>query len=202
MKRELSKNNERKKESSMRISKEELLKILPPVAILNLHEIETHSIENETDAACFTEGLKPEDSWLNKANDDLKPVIPLLSKGLAHAVKSFCDTIPDVNVHFESYDKGGDIRTQLKILLYRSVCELIRNAVRHASPTHIFVQITTNNRYISAIVHDDGKGFNPATATFGTGWGNIATAVIACKGTVDIHSVPRKGTEINIEIET
>ncbi|MDR1097700.1 MAG: hypothetical protein LBL57_06180, partial [Tannerella sp.] len=127
------------------------------------------------------------------------PVMPLLAKGLVHAVKDLCSTVP--NVHFESLGTGARIEKPVKIILYRAVRELIGNAVKHALSSNIFVQVITGGRSISITVCDDGKGFDPATVATGAGLANMAIAVIACKGTVTIHSAPGKGTEINIKIE-
>ncbi len=199
MERQSSNHDAEKKRSSTRISTNELLKDVPPVAILSLHEISSYSINDESDAVRFTKGLKPDDCWLNKADDDIAPVTPLLSEGLMQAVKALCDSVP--NVYFEGYGTEGVIEERLKTLLYRSVRELIDNAVKHAFSSHIFVQVIIESGFVSVTVYDDGKSFDPETAVIGTGLGNIATAVTACKGKMNIHSSPEKGTEINIEIE-
>ena len=198
MEREPSNNKAERRRSSVRISAKQLLKDVPPVAVLSLTGINSYEVKDEADVIRFTKGLKLNDAWVNKADDDRAPVIPLLSEGLIVAVEYFCNSLP--NVHFESFGTETGMEKHLKVILYRSVCELVDNALRHSSCTHVFVQVMTENNYISVTVHDDGGGFDPETATIGTGLGNIATAVIACNGKIGIYS-SSKGTEINIDIE-
>jgi hypothetical protein len=199
MEKESSNNDAAKKQPLIRISKGELLKGVPPVAIPSLHGISSCTIKEEPDVLHFTKGLKPDDPWLNKPGDDLAPVMPLLSRGLIPAVEDLCSAAP--NMHFKNYGKGAATGEPLKIILYRTVRELIDNAVKHASASNIFVQVAMEDRLVSITVHDDGKGFDPATVTVGAGLANMATAVIACKGKMNIHHPSEKGTEINIEIE-
>jgi signal transduction histidine kinase len=197
MKKESSDYDTNKKRISVRITKNELLKDVPPVAILNINEVNSYFIQNESDVADFIKELKIRDVWVGK-EDDLALGIPGLSEGLLFAVKNFCDSLP--NVYFEFFGTETSIEERLKVILYLSVCELINNAVKYAFSSNIFVQLIIENDFISVTVYDDGRGFDPETAAIGTGLGNIANAVIACKGYMTIHSSSR-GTEINIEIE-
>jgi signal transduction histidine kinase len=195
MEKKLLNNDANKELAAIRTPESELLKVMPPVAILSLHEIVSYCIKDEEDVARFTKGLKPDYSWLERAEEE----IPLLSEGLASAAKNFCATVP--NLYFRRFGREGKIEKQLKTILYLSLCELVNNAVEHAGASHIFVQVVTTKHLLSVTVYDDGKSFDPATVTTGNGLRNIATGVIACKGKMEIHSSPEKGTEINIEIE-
>lgn len=198
MKNRSSNHDTEKKRSSVLLSKKELLKDIPPVAILNFHRAHFFSIENEEDVTRFTKGVGQSSGWINKAEDDITPANPLLSEGLFSAVKNICNMYP--NVHFESFGDASVIEEKWEVIFYRSACELINNALQHASATHVFVQVMAENDFISITVHDDGKGFDPQTVAIGTGLRNIATAIIACRGNMKIYSSP-EGTEINIEIE-
>lgn len=195
MKRESSTE---KKRSSVRLSEDELLKDVPPVAILSLNRVSSYSIENEADVARFTNGIELNDSWMDQADDETVLLNSLLSGGLIHAVKNYCDSFP--NVYFESFGTEDEMEKQLKVILYRSVCELINNAEKYAFAANIFVQVIAENGFISVTVYDNGKGFDPETVTVGTGLGTIATAAIAYKGKMKIHT-SSNGTEISVEIE-
>ncbi|MDR2917668.1 MAG: hypothetical protein LBV74_22990 [Tannerella sp.] len=187
-----------KKRSSVRLSKNELLKDVPPVAVLSLNRVSSYSIENEADVARFTNGIELNDSWMDQTDHETVLLHPLLSDGLILAVKNYCDSLP--NVYFESYGTEDEMEKHLEVILYRSVCELISNAIKHAFATNIFVQVIAENGFISVTVYDNGKGFDPETVTIGSGLGNIATATIANKGKMEIHS-SSNGTEISVEIE-
>ncbi|MDR0575107.1 MAG: hypothetical protein LBG96_13995 [Tannerella sp.] len=199
MKRESLDNNTEKKRFSVRLSKNELLKDVPPAAILSLNGISSYYIENEADVVRFTKGLEVNDAWMEDQPDDENTSLNiLLSDGLIVAVKNYCDSLS--NVYFESFGIENEIEKKLKIILYRSVCELVNNAMKYACASNIFVQVIAEDGFISVTVYDDGKGFDPETVTIGTGLGNIAQAAIANKGKMKIHS-SSKGVEINIEIE-
>ncbi|MDR1919879.1 MAG: hypothetical protein LBQ65_09575 [Tannerellaceae bacterium] len=171
---------------------------LPPVAMLRLEDIKTYTIEDASDAARFTKGLEPPDPWIGRPEDDLAPLIPRLLMGLQYAVKNFCSSLP--GVYFESF--GIDSRTDKgrKILLYRCVCELVNNALKHARATQVFVQLIMDEGLTAITVHDNGIGFEPETAAIGAGLANICSSVLALKGQMNIYSSPSEGTEISIEI--
>jgi len=60
------------------------------------------------------------------------------------------------------------------VAVYRIVCELVRNAVRHANATQIVVRADRTDHGIEIEVRDDGSGFNPnradETARHGLDW--------------------------------
>ncbi len=86
-------------------------------------------------------------------------------------------------------------------MIYRAATELINNALRHSGATIINVQLVHGADLISLNVQDDGNGFDPAAATGGTGLDNIRTRVAAVNGTLNIHSSPGEGTEVDVEIK-
>ena len=84
-------------------------------------------------------------------------------------------------------------------MIYRSVHELVNNALKYAEAQNINVQIVQQSDRISLTVQDDGKGFNPNTETDGIGLNNIRTRAESVGGTMNIFSEPDKGTEVNVE---
>ncbi|MDR1938815.1 MAG: hypothetical protein LBQ73_10025 [Tannerellaceae bacterium] len=171
---------------------------MPPVAMLRLEHIKTYSIEDPSDAERFTKGLEPPDPWIARPEDDLASVIPRLLMGLQYAVKNFCSTLPGVYFEYFGIESKPDKRT--KILLYRCVCELVNNALKHAGATNVFVQLIMEGELTAITVHDNGTGFDPETAAIGAGFANICSCVLALNGQMNIYSSPSEGTEISIEI--
>ena len=55
-----------------------------------------------------------------------------------------------------------------EVILYRIIQELSNNAIKHASSSTIFIQITKHERGISLVVEDDGKGFDITQTKKGT----------------------------------
>jgi signal transduction histidine kinase len=115
-------------------------------------------------------------------------------------LEDFCRTIPTASFRFLGEETRLDAR--LEIILYRSACELIGNAVKHASAGHIYVQLLIDSGLISLSVIDDGKGFDASTES-GTGVGlkNIRTRIAPYNGKMFVRSATGMGTEVNIEIE-
>ena len=119
--------------------------------------------------------------------------------GLKAAVTDFCKNLP--TVQFTYYGDESRLDPNMEVILYRSIHELVNNALKHAGATHIMVQIIQEHDRIAFTVQDDGTGFNPSAVTEGMGLQNIRTRVEAYNGLLDINSTAGEGTEINGELK-
>lgn len=119
--------------------------------------------------------------------------------GLKVALNEFCNSMRHVHFHFFGDDQRLD--HILEVAIYRIVYELVNNALKHADARNIHVQLIIESDLVSVNVHDDGKGFNPDAETEGTGLHNIRTRVASLNGTLQIHSQPDEGTEIEVEFK-
>ena len=142
---------------------------------------------------------KEQDLWINKSTEDLAPVMSLLSMGLKYAIKDYCEMIP--KTYFESYGIQPSLDSKLVLLFYRCTRELIDNAVKHAHAQNIFIQLITDDDYLSVTVEDDGIGFDPEHLSIGSGLTNITKATEAFDGMMHINSTPGLKTTVTIEIE-
>jgi signal transduction histidine kinase len=126
--------------------------------------------------------------------------------GLNEAVKEYCNSINTTKLLTVNYQSVGMEETRvdspIEIIVYRIVQELLNNTIKHAAATDVFVQLIREEKRLSIVVEDNGKGFDTALATEskGAGWMNIRSRVDYLKGQLDIHSEPGKGTLVNIEI--
>jgi len=118
--------------------------------------------------------------------------------GLKPAVTDFCKNLP--TVQFAYYGDESRLDPNMEVMLYRSIHELVNNALKHAGATRIMVQIIQEPDRIAFTVQDDGIGFNPSAITEGMGLQNIRTRVEAYNGMLDINSKAGEGTEINGEL--
>jgi signal transduction histidine kinase len=123
----------------------------------------------------------------------------LMRYGLKASLTDFCHSIPSVEFHYFGNDQRLD--SKLEIAIYRAAHELINNALKHAEATQINVQLIQEDDRISLIIHDNGKGFDPATTTKGMGLENIRNRIAAYNGSFVVDSTVGKGTEINVEIK-
>jgi len=119
--------------------------------------------------------------------------------GLKPAVSDFCSDLP--SVLFAYYGDESRLDPNLEVMIYRSIHELVNNALKHSGSDKIMVQIIQEPNRISFTVQDDGCGFNPSAETEGTGLQNIRTRVASYNGTIYIDSRAGEGTEINVDIK-
>jgi len=142
---------------------------------------------------------------LKEISNNLSPHV-LDNFGLASAIKSFASKIASmhqINVHFESnmYDFRFDYNSE--VILYRVVCELINNTLKHAQASNIQIQLSRHKKIISLSYFDDGKGFDVneilhKAPVEGMGLHNIINRLKSIKAIVNIDSEKGKGTHIII----
>jgi len=98
-----------------------------------------------------------------------------------------------------------DVKKEYKIFLYRMVCELLTNIIKHAKASQIDVEIRKEKEFYSIIVRDNGVGFinNPnkkITKKGGFGLMSIVERIDSIKGSFEIKSKINEGTEAIIKM--
>jgi hypothetical protein len=90
--------------------------------------------------------------------------------------------------------------------LYRSVCELINNAIKHAKATKVMISLYQESNKIRLLYQDDGIGFNYDSPMkrepLGMGLHTIQSRVNAIDGSFSLESQPEEGVMVLIEIKT
>jgi signal transduction histidine kinase/ligand-binding sensor domain-containing protein len=106
----------------------------------------------------------------------------------------------------------GILPRQSELHLFRILQEALSNAVRHAGAKHIRIEVKNSNGQITALICDDGRGFDPAEFTGrepngtltdvarGFGLANMAERAKIIGGTLKIDSAPNSGTTITVTI--
>jgi signal transduction histidine kinase len=84
---------------------------------------------------------------------------------------------------------------------YFTVAEALANACRHAAASHIDVSLARSDESLHITVHDDGAGFDPATAV-GEGLANLGERLAALGGRLDVTSRPDGGTTVTAQLRT
>lgn len=153
----------------------------------------------EASAAPYVKGAGVQESWLTKSDADLEPVASLLLMGLKYAIKDYCERTP--KIYFRSYGMQPALNSRLTAIVYRCTRELIDNALQHGRPQQVWVQLVTDDDFLSVTVRDDGIGFDSGQVTTGMGLTHITNAIEALGGRVEIHTTPGLETEVSIEIE-
>lgn len=142
---------------------------------------------------------------LKEISNNLSPHV-LDNFGLASAIKSFSSRVSQmqpINIEFESNMFDQRIDYNVEVVLYRVVCELINNTIKHARANNIRIQLNRSNRLITLVYYDDGKGFDVtqtinSTHIEGMGLSNIFNRLNSIKATINFESEPNKGTRVVI----
>ena len=119
--------------------------------------------------------------------------------GLKTALSDFCDNYPIISFTYYGDESRSDPR--LEVMIYRSIHELVNNALKYAGASRILVQIMQESDRIAFTVQDDGCGFDASNETKGTGLRNIRNRIASFGGNIQIDSKAGEGTEINGELK-
>lgn len=90
--------------------------------------------------------------------DDLAP--PFHTFGLVKAMEVLCMDLRSENLSLSFDSDCGELKIEPVKCghLYRMVCELLNNVIKHAKPAHIQMEVKhMNNRLITSVTHN-GKG--------------------------------------------
>jgi signal transduction histidine kinase len=127
--------------------------------------------------------------------------------GLDKAINNFLqkiNTTGAINIEYRSNLKGLRLEQNTESVVYRVLCELINNTVKHANAKKININLYYDIYSVSLNYKDDGKGFEMENMfkpqEKGTGLYNIYSRINSLKGNVDIKSLSGKGTDVMIKI--
>jgi len=146
---------------------------------------------------------------LKEISDNLSPHV-LNNFGLSRAIRNFTNKINATKVlHIKMKSNLGDIRLEnnIEVVLYRVICELINNTIKHAKAKKIEIDLNIEEKNLTIVYKDDGKGFqidkllNQAN-NGGMGFSNIYSRINSLKGEINVDSKPGKGTLVNIKVGT
>ena len=126
---------------------------------------------------------------LREISNNLSPHV-LNDFGLARGVQNFIDksaAMHDVKIRFTTNLRSERYDTDIEVILYRVICELINNSLKELTLDYT----------------DNGRGFNPqAMMDCGMGLSNIASRINSLGGTFDIASAKGKGMRAAIRVNT
>ncbi len=141
---------------------------------------------------------------ITEISNNLSPHI-LENFGLIEAIQSFADKITEnnsLNIQIQSNIKKR-ITSEVEIVLYRVVIELINNTLKYANATDVFIKFIKNNHSIILNYIDNGIGFisdEIAKKSKGMGLYNITNRISSIDGNINVATSPGKGVTINIII--
>lgn len=140
---------------------------------------------------------------LREISNNLSPHV-LNDFGLARGVQNFIDksaAIHQVEIRFTTNLRTERFDTDVEVILYRVICELIHNSLKHAACREITLSLNRSAGSIRLEYGDDGRGFNPeAMLDCGMGLSNISSRIGSLGGTCEIRSAEGQGMQASIQI--
>lgn len=93
-----------------------------------------------------------------------------------------------------------ELKKDQKLVLIRVIQECLNNAIKHAQPELIIIQITKNDSSRKIDIIDDGAGFDTTVQTQGSGMFNLPKRMETIGGKFNLTSAVGKGTHITLEL--
>ncbi|WP_456277619.1 sensor histidine kinase [Bacillus sp. AK128] len=135
---------------------------------------------------------------------DLRPMA-LDDLGLVPTLKKYLDTIEDYNksasIRFVHLGIDKRLSSKLEVALFRLIQESVQNACKHADASEITVKLEIQQKQITVMVKDNGKGFNigeKKEKSFGLI--GMRERIEILEGQLVINTGPNNGTTIMMKI--
>lgn len=153
---------------------------------------------------------------VREVSNNLSPHV-LTNFGIEKAMSNFIGKLnvpSDLSITYNIAFGSKRYQSTIEIVVYRVICELINNTIRHARATLIDIHLQEVDDKLLLEYADNGIGFTPAmdpegnvseTTGSGMGYYNIVSRVSSLKGTVSYGtynqlSTSRPGILVRIEI--
>ena len=119
--------------------------------------------------------------------------------GLVPAVERLAESFAEqtgLKLDVETQLSEARFPSEVETALYRMVQEALTNIVKHAQAQHVSVVLTGGRGAITALIEDDGRGFDPEAAREGMGLDAMRERLGLIGGKLKIESRPGGGTTL------
>jgi signal transduction histidine kinase len=124
--------------------------------------------------------------------------------GLIPAVERLRDIVEEqgaISVDVQSELSDTRLPASTETALYRIAQEAFTNVLKHAAASRVTVRLTRRDDTVSLVVHDDGKGFDPANVRDGSlGLLGMRERVALLGGRLTVESSEGAGTMLKVEV--
>jgi signal transduction histidine kinase len=125
-----------------------------------------------------------------------------LARGIANFVGRLSGIHPATRIDYSTNLQAERFDTDVEVILYRVICELVTNSLRHSGATLITLSLDYDGRGIALDYSDNGRGFDlPADDVSGLGLSNISSRINTLGGELVIGSSRGKGMHARARIE-
>lgn len=140
---------------------------------------------------------------VREISNNMSPQI-LMDFGLAQGVQNFISRIQSlntINIILETNLRKERFENDIEVVVYRVICELINNSLKHSGCTKIEIQLMLQGSTIELSYSDNGCGFNPdSVLSGGMGLSNITSRIESLNGELKIASAPERGMRATARI--
>ena len=141
---------------------------------------------------------------VREISNNMSPQV-LMDFGLSQGVRNFISRIKSlraVEIAFETNLHDERFDNDIEVVLYRVVCELINNSLKHSGCTNIAVELMQEENALVLRYKDNGCGFSIDSKTKANGMGlsNITSRIKSLNGELTISSNNGEGMEATAKI--
>lgn len=165
------------------------------------------SMKDKTDKAILKEVARHIDGVIGESRGIAQQLRNSMIEqvGLTGVITDLVQQVQDlgkvtVSLDTSSFDDSLAVDTDIKLTVYRIIQEQLKNVIRHSVASHVSVQLSLNEKQLSVLVRDDGKGFNMEAGHTGLGFVNISSRIQYYGGKMDIVSRPGEGCSMRFSI--
>lgn len=139
---------------------------------------------------------------LRRVAHNLMPDL-LQNYGLKEALVDYASRMSNnaTEIHVEFLHYTSQMNKEQELTTYRIIQELVNNAIKHAKPGQIIIQIVEEENHYTVTVEDDGRGFDihNMKKNNSAGLHNINSRIRFLHGKLDIQSSVDLGTSVEFE---
>jgi signal transduction histidine kinase len=143
---------------------------------------------------------------IKDVSNNLSPHV-LTNFGLASAISAFTTKISQtrvVEIDYKSNMENQRLENDKEVVIYRAVCELINNTLRHSGASRIEIELNKHEKFVTLQYYDNGRGFDTLSLSRedkkGMGLSNIETRVKSVEGVFILESSIGKGMTALIKV--
>ncbi|HKZ83408.1 MAG TPA: GAF domain-containing sensor histidine kinase [Anaerolineae bacterium] len=128
---------------------------------------------------------------------------PLLERSLPDALRALAETLAredGVSIDVQVQGAVEELPGRIEAGVYRIAQEALNNAARHSGAERLVVSLSRSDDRLRLTVEDDGQGFEPGAATTGFGLIGMRERARLLGGTLEVDSLPNRGTRILLDI--
>jgi signal transduction histidine kinase/ligand-binding sensor domain-containing protein len=136
--------------------------------------------------------------WSIKPSNDSMQRIAARMREFATSVLEAKDMDLEFNMKEDVYDIKLNMEARRDFFLVFK--EAINNAAKYSCADKVYVNVTMENRKLTLVVKDNGKGFNLKEESDGNGLGNMGKRTDHMNGKLSIQSREGSGTTVTVTI--